>query len=232
MIQRTLAGHLKTHKVITTRDQRLPKFDKTGASNLLMVIVFYNDNVKYNIILSTNVAILHIHCPCNATELCMFIGQVNNYRTCCRFAHITLNRIDPQFDNLLHGQTKCTKHLYNAFAHGCKSIACPNHNNGSTYTPRRKAGCLLLLQSDDVTSKAILHCNSENFPSQLLSKNFEVCSSNDIHIFMRHKHLMFNTLEMQYVLCQYQYMKIEQFSSLDMKGPRNILATTFQGSIA
>jgi hypothetical protein len=98
-------------------------------------------------------AILHMNCPCNATELCMFIGYVNNYCTCCRVVHISLNRIDPQFDILLHGQTKCGKHLYNAFAHGCKSIACPTHN-GSLYTPRRKAGCLLLLQSDDVTSQS------------------------------------------------------------------------------
>jgi hypothetical protein len=51
---KTLAGHLKTHKVVTMQDLRLPKFDKTGTSNLLMVIVFDNDNIKYNIILSTN----------------------------------------------------------------------------------------------------------------------------------------------------------------------------------
>ncbi len=99
-------------------------------------------------------AILHMNCPCNATELCMFIGYVNNYCTCRRFAHISLNRIDPRFDILLYGQTKCRKHLYNAFAHGCKSIACPNHNNGFAYTPRRKAGCLLLLQSDNVTKQS------------------------------------------------------------------------------
>jgi hypothetical protein len=41
-------------QVITMQDLRLPKFDKTGTSNLLMGIVFDNDNVKYNIILSTN----------------------------------------------------------------------------------------------------------------------------------------------------------------------------------
>ncbi len=73
-------------------------------------------------------AILHMDWPCNATELCMFIGYVNYYCTCCRVTHISLNQIDPRFDNLLHGQTKCRKHLYNAFAYGYKSIACPDHN--------------------------------------------------------------------------------------------------------
>jgi hypothetical protein len=51
---RTLAGHLKMHKVVTMQDWRLPEFDKTGASNLLLVLVFDNGNVKYDIILSTN----------------------------------------------------------------------------------------------------------------------------------------------------------------------------------
>ena len=51
---KTLTGHLKMQQVVRMQDLRLPKFNKTGTSNLLMVIVFDNDNVKYNIILSTN----------------------------------------------------------------------------------------------------------------------------------------------------------------------------------
>ncbi len=73
-------------------------------------------------------AVLYMDWPCNAIELCMFIGYVNYYCTCCRVAHISLNWIDLRFDNLLHGQTKCRKHLYNAFAYGYKSIACPDCN--------------------------------------------------------------------------------------------------------
>ncbi len=101
-------------------------------------------------------AILHMDWPCNATELCMFIGYVNYNRTCPRVVHISLNRIDLRFDNLLHGQTKCRKHLYNAFADGW---ACADHNKmvqhthqhlwlsaRHVYHPRRKASCLLLLQ--------------------------------------------------------------------------------------
>ena len=95
-------------------------------------------------------AILHMDWPCNATELCMFIGCVNYYRTCCRvIMHISLNLIDPWFGNLLHGQTKCRKHLYNAFAYGYKSKACPDHNKWfsiHTNTSDFQAGCLLLLQ--------------------------------------------------------------------------------------
>ena len=41
----------------------------------------------------------------------------------------------------------------------------------------------------------------------------------DIHVFMEHENLMFNTLKMQYVLQWYWYTKIEQFSSLDVIGP-------------
>jgi hypothetical protein len=51
---RTLAGHLKTHKVITMGDLRLPKFDKNRRINQQKVLVFDNNNIKYNIILSTN----------------------------------------------------------------------------------------------------------------------------------------------------------------------------------
>ncbi len=51
---RTLAGHLKLHKVVTMLDLRLPKFDKNRRINQQKVLVFDNDNIKYNIILSTN----------------------------------------------------------------------------------------------------------------------------------------------------------------------------------
>jgi hypothetical protein len=80
-------------------------------------------------------AIIHMDGPCNATELCMFIGYIYHYCTCRRVAHISLNWIDLQFDNLVHEETKCRKHLYNAFAYGYKSIACPDHNKWfSTHT--------------------------------------------------------------------------------------------------
>jgi hypothetical protein len=51
---RTLAGCHKMKEVITMQDLRLLKFDKNRRINQQKVLVFGNDNVKYNIILGTN----------------------------------------------------------------------------------------------------------------------------------------------------------------------------------
>jgi hypothetical protein len=50
---RTLAGHLKMQEVVTMHHLRLPKFDKNRRINQQKVLVFDNDNVKYDIILGT-----------------------------------------------------------------------------------------------------------------------------------------------------------------------------------
>jgi hypothetical protein len=50
---RTLAGHLKTQEVVTMQDIRLPEFDKNRRISQQKVLVFDNNNVKYNIILGT-----------------------------------------------------------------------------------------------------------------------------------------------------------------------------------
>jgi hypothetical protein len=51
---RTLTGCLKMQEVITMQDIRLPEFDKNRRINQQKVLVFDNDNLKYNIILGTN----------------------------------------------------------------------------------------------------------------------------------------------------------------------------------
>jgi hypothetical protein len=51
---RTLAGHPKMQKVIKMQDLRLTKFDKNRPINQQKVLVFDNNNFKYNIILSKN----------------------------------------------------------------------------------------------------------------------------------------------------------------------------------
>ena len=48
---RTLAGHLKMQEIVTMRNLRLTEFDKNMHINQQKVLVFDNDNVKYNIIL-------------------------------------------------------------------------------------------------------------------------------------------------------------------------------------
>ncbi len=51
---RTLAVCLKMQEVVTMQDIRVPEFDKNRCINQQKVLVFDNDNVKYNIILGTN----------------------------------------------------------------------------------------------------------------------------------------------------------------------------------
>jgi hypothetical protein len=51
---RTLAGCLKTQEVLTMQDIRLPEFNKNRRINQQKVLVFDNNNVKYDIILGTN----------------------------------------------------------------------------------------------------------------------------------------------------------------------------------
>jgi hypothetical protein len=51
---RTLAGHLEMQEVITMCNLRLPEFNKNRRISQQKVLVFNNDNVKYDIILGTN----------------------------------------------------------------------------------------------------------------------------------------------------------------------------------
>ena len=51
---RTLTGCLKTQDVVTMQDLRLPKFNKNRHIKQQKVLVFDNDNLKYDIILGAN----------------------------------------------------------------------------------------------------------------------------------------------------------------------------------
>jgi hypothetical protein len=51
---RTRAGHPKMQKVVMMQDLRLPEFDKNRRIRQQKVLLFDNDNVKYNIIVSTH----------------------------------------------------------------------------------------------------------------------------------------------------------------------------------
>ena len=50
----TLAGKLQAQEVVTLRDLRLPEFDKNRRISQHKALVFDNDHVRYDIILSTN----------------------------------------------------------------------------------------------------------------------------------------------------------------------------------
>ncbi len=51
---RTLAGRLKMQEVVMMQDIRLPEFHKNRRVNQQKVLVFDNNNVKYDFILGTN----------------------------------------------------------------------------------------------------------------------------------------------------------------------------------
>jgi hypothetical protein len=51
---RTLAGRLKTQEVVTMQDIRLPEFNKNRRISQQKVLVFDNNNIKYDIILGKN----------------------------------------------------------------------------------------------------------------------------------------------------------------------------------
>ncbi len=51
---RTLIGHLKTQEVVSMQDIRLPEFDKNRRINQQKVLVFDNNNIKYDIILGAS----------------------------------------------------------------------------------------------------------------------------------------------------------------------------------
>jgi hypothetical protein len=52
---RTHAGNLKMQEVITMQDLRLPGFNKNRHINQCKVSMFDSNNVKYDIILGTNI---------------------------------------------------------------------------------------------------------------------------------------------------------------------------------
>jgi hypothetical protein len=53
-LARTLTGCLKMQEVVTMQDIRLPEFDKNRHINQQKVLIYDNNNIKYDIILGTN----------------------------------------------------------------------------------------------------------------------------------------------------------------------------------
>jgi hypothetical protein len=190
-------------------------------------------------------------CPCNATELCMFIGCVNYY--CDMWpsrAHI-LKPLTNQAGLKKKAPIKWTDAMQQVFDKmrllmAANALATyPNHNKRfDIYTDAsdfQLGACIIQegrpvayflrkltksQQSYTTMEKEMLSivATLEEFRSMLLGAN--------MHVFTDHKNLTFDTLKTQCVLRW--RTKIEEFSPmLDyIKGTQNFLPTTFQGSIA
>jgi hypothetical protein len=182
-------------------------------------------------------------CPCNATELRMFIGCVNYYcdmwSSC---AHI-LKPLTDQSGLKRSAPIKWTDDMQQAFNKMCLLMATdalaayPDHNKRfDVYTDAsdfQLGACIIQegrpiayfsqkltksQQNSTTMEKEMLSivATLEKFRSMLLGAN--------IHAFTDHKNLMFDTLKTQHVLCW--RTKIEEFSPMlhYIKGPHNILA--------
>jgi hypothetical protein len=99
---RTLAGHPKTQKVILMQDLRLLEFDKNRHINQQKILVFDNNNVKYDIIMSTNL-LSKTGFKSNYSE-----GNWNGLISPSHFIHLevwNLNKFDAMED-MFHIQVK------------------------------------------------------------------------------------------------------------------------------
>jgi hypothetical protein len=188
-------------------------------------------------------AILHIDRPCNATELCMFIGCINYYRDLwLSHAHIQKPLTD-QSGSKKRAPIKWTNEMQQVFDKMHLLVAAnalaayPDHNKRfNVYTDAsdfQLGACIIeegrpvayflwkltkSQQNYSTIEKEMLSiiATLKEFWSMLLGAN--------IHVFTDHKNLMFNTLKTQCVLRW--HMKIKEFSPMlhYIEGPRNILA--------
>jgi hypothetical protein len=188
-------------------------------------------------------AILHMDSPCNATELCMFIGCVNYY--CDMWlsrAHI-LKPLTDQSGLKMKASIKWTDEMQKAFDKMCLLMAAnalaayPDHNTqfgiyidasdfhlGACIIQEGRLGAYFSCKLTNF-SKTQPPWKKKCFPLLQLSKKIGgMLLVADIHLFTNHENLTFNNLKTQCVLCW--HTKIEEFSPMlhYIEGPRNILA--------
>ena len=92
------------------------------------------------------------------------------------------------------------------------------------YYPRRKAGCLLLAKADKISAKLYNNGKGNAFHHRNSQRILKYAPHANIHVFMDHKNLTFDTLKTQRVLRW--HTKIEEFLPMlhYIQGPLNILA--------
>jgi hypothetical protein len=189
-------------------------------------------------------AILHMDRPCNATELRIFIGCINyNHDILLSCAHYILKLLTDQSGSKKRALIKWADEMQKAFEKmrllmAADALAAyPYHNKRfDIYTDAsafQLCACIIqegrpvtyFLQKLTKSQQNYTTMEEEMFSIVTTLEEFQgMLLSADIHVFMDHKNLMFNTLKMQCVLRW--RTKIEEFSSTlhYTKGPRNILA--------
>jgi hypothetical protein len=188
-------------------------------------------------------AILRMDCPCNTTELRMFIGCIDFY---CDMWPSRAHIIKPLTDHSgLNKKTSIKRidKMQKAFDKmrllmAANALAAyPNHNKWfDVYTDASdfQLGACIIQEGRPVAYfLQKLTKSQQNYTTiekEMLSivATLKECQGMllgaDIHFFMDHKNLPFNTLNMQRVLCW--RTKIEKFSPIlhYIEGSRNILA--------
>jgi hypothetical protein len=183
-----------------------------------------------------------MNCPCNATELRMFIGCVNYYcdvwPSC---AHI-LKPLTDQYGLKKKAPLQWTDEMKKAFDKMCFLIAAnalatyPDYNKQfDVYTDAsdfQLGACIIQDRRPVAYFSCKLTKSQQNYTTMekerlsivpTLEEFQGMILGADIHVFTDHKNLTFDTLKMQRVLrC---LTKIKEFSPMlhYIKGPRNIL---------
>jgi hypothetical protein len=181
--------------------------------------------------------------PHKATELCMFIGCINYYCDMWPSREHILKPLTDQSGLKKNAHIKWTDEMQKAFDKMCLLMAAdalaayPNHTQWfdiHTDASDFQLGPCIIQEGRPVAyfSQKLTKAqqNYTTMEKEMLSiittlKEFQgMLLGVDIHVFMDHKNLTFNTLKMQCVL--HWHTKIEEFSPIlhNIEGPCNILA--------
>ncbi len=188
-------------------------------------------------------AILRMDCPCNTTELRMFIGCINYYRDMWPSRAHILTPLTNQSSLKTRAPIKWTYNMQQAFDKmrllmAANDLAAyPNHNKRfDVFTDASdfQLGACIIQEGRPVAyfSQKLTKSqkNYTTMEKEMLSivptlKEFQrMLLGANIHVFTDHKNLTFDTLKTQRVLCW--HTKIKEFSPMlhYIKGPCNILA--------
>eukprot|EP00804_Cyclotella_cryptica_P003872 CCRYP_015762-RB/>CCRYP_015762-RB protein AED:0.23 eAED:0.23 QI:0/-1/0/1/-1/0/1/0/451 len=186
-------------------------------------------------------AILHMDCPCNATELCMFIGCVNYYHDMWPSRAHILKPLTEQSG--LKKRTPKTDHMQQAFdkMHALMAanilVTYPDHNKSfDIYTDASdfQLGACIIQGGWPVAHFSQKLSKSQQNYTEMEKEMLSIVATleefrgmllgADIHVFTDHKNLTFDTLKTQRV--SRWHNKVQEYSPTlhYIEQPRNILA--------